>query len=343
MFRSKLRPAFTLVELLVVIAIIGVLVALLLPAVQAAREAARRTQCQNNCRQFGIALQNYHDVHKRFPANTDWVTGATLPSGVTVTNKDLQGNMILKLMPYIEQQNLFGRLDFKFEDNEDNIDVQFLTRPELAGTPIPLLRCPSDGFPQLITMKNKDGNAVDVAITNYCPSIGAQETFSFNNSCREPRGDEFGNGSWITNPSWISYDADGPEVTSGIFARERWAASMQEVPDGLSNTIAMGEVLPDCNYELQSQGWWSPKITYVGTAPEINYDSCTPTNPPYPAKQTCATFFNWNTSAGFKSRHPGGANFVLADASVHFITEDIEYINYQRLGDRADGQNVEPF
>ena len=60
-------------------------------------------------------------------------------------------------------------------------------------------------------------------------------------------------------------------------------------------------------------------------------------------KQDCGTFFNWNTSAGFKSRHPGGAHFVLADGSVHFISENIDYRNYQRLGDRRDGEAVEPF
>src|SRR5579864_7652171 len=77
--RSK--SGFTLIELLVVIAIIAILIALLLPAVQAAREAARRTQCRNNLKQFGLALHNYHDVHRMFPQGTTIFQDLTLGGG----------------------------------------------------------------------------------------------------------------------------------------------------------------------------------------------------------------------------------------------------------------------
>ncbi len=339
---SKSRRAFTLVELLVVIAIIGVLVALLLPAVQAAREAARRTSCQNNLKQFGIALHNYHDIFKQFPQNTAWFTGKTgLDDDSEYTKKDIQGSMLLKLMPYIEQKSINDRIKIKFEDSEDNVKKQFQKNLELRTLVLPLLRCPSDEYPLITDIYgefNENGEYDGgVATTNYAPSVGAQATFSFANSCPEPRGDFFENGKQVNFFTHLM------EKTSGIFAREAWAASIKQIPDGLSNTIAMGEVLPTCNYELIRYGWWDSQICYVGTAPAINFDSCTHTDPPWPKKQTCFTFFNWNTSSGFKSRHPSGAHFTLADGSVRFISENIDYRNYQRLGDRADGEPLDTF
>ena len=124
------KSGFTLIELLVVIAIIGVLVALLLPAIQAAREASRRSSCQNNIRQLAVALQGYHGVHKRFPANSHWATGEFTDCGdrITVIAEDRKGSMLVKLMPFLEENVLFDLLDF-----DGDIIAQF-EQPESAPT-----------------------------------------------------------------------------------------------------------------------------------------------------------------------------------------------------------------
>src|SRR4051812_45898204 len=97
----QVRSGFTLVELLVVIAIIGVLVALLLPAVQAAREAARRSQCTNNLKQIGLAMNNYHDAKKQLPYGSAW------PKNSTAAWKIPGPTAHAAILPYMEQQNVY--------------------------------------------------------------------------------------------------------------------------------------------------------------------------------------------------------------------------------------------
>ncbi len=97
--KRRFPGGFTLVELLVVIAIIGVLVALLLPAIQAAREAARRTQCTNNLKQIGIALQNYHDTY------------GILPPSYVNNGSEIMWGWGLLILPFMEEEALFDRID----------------------------------------------------------------------------------------------------------------------------------------------------------------------------------------------------------------------------------------
>ena len=273
----KRKSAFTLVELLVVIAIIGILVALLLPAVQAAREASRRSSCQNNLKQLGVALQSYHGVHNVFPSNSHWYTADYTECGqhITITAKDLLGSMLLKILPYIEENAVYDRINFK---DPKGVIYQF-DQADLRSTVVSVFRCPSDTFPPLSDDPAEDDNGQPLAphaTTNYGPSIGAQRTFSWGKSCPEPKGNEFGHGDDLALCTHVK------DKTSGIFARILWAANIPQVTDGTSKTIAMGEVLPDCNYELIRFGYWDSQSWYVGTAPPINWDSCRATEPPFP-------------------------------------------------------------
>lgn len=126
--RGRQRVAgFTLIELLVVVAIIAVLIALLLPAVQQAREAARRTQCRNNMKQVGLALHNYQSAFKAFPP------ASVMPSDRTSQPWSAQA----RLLPYIEQGNLAGLIDWG--SNKD-----FTTNPTVDRTRVPIYMCPSE-------------------------------------------------------------------------------------------------------------------------------------------------------------------------------------------------------
>ncbi|VAX39288.1 hypothetical protein-transmembrane region and signal peptide prediction [hydrothermal vent metagenome] len=110
-FLEEKRKGFTLIELLVVIAIIAILIALLLPAVQQAREAARRSACKNNLKQIGLALHNYHDVHRIFPpGGFDALTGGTSPHSASV-------NYLVMILPFMDQSPLYKSFNFNFVYN----------------------------------------------------------------------------------------------------------------------------------------------------------------------------------------------------------------------------------
>ena len=316
---SKLR-GFTLIELLVVIAIIAVLIALLLPAVQQAREAARRTQCKNSLKQFGLAIHNYHDV------------GNSLPPSITVAPSccGLSGvGALVHLLPYIDQAPVYNTINFN--SALVNWDTP-VSNSAPAGsryfeiTP-PGFRCPSDTSP---VFNNVNGRGLMWAAGSYGLCDGAQY-HAANNGCGAYQGNVFGTGS-----NYLSSIAD-PTTVSGIYSRGGYAARFRDVTDGLSNTIFMGEIRSECSDHAQ-QGWAGTNTNFFSTTAPINFNTC-----PGSSGAGCNNPTAWNTSMGFKSRHVGGAHILLGDGSSRFISENIDYMTYQKLGDRRDGQVVGDF
>jgi len=318
--RKNTRSAFTLVELLVVIAIIGVLVGLLLPAVQAAREAARRMQCSNNLKQLGLAQHNYVGTFKKFAPGGFEMFVDFVPLGY-------RGSHLIKLLPFVEQSNLYDQINFAglvngLPNSTAAPRNQTLRDGRLLRQVImPFLVCPSDTAGGWHPTSNW-------ALSNYTASMGSQYMFA-SNGCQEynlPNGTR-GHGT----------TANGSQV-SGIISRLHWSAGIAELTDGTSNTILMGEIRPLCG-DYTQRSWADDDAFWVGTLGPINYATC-PGEPGYNAGPGCNGITSRPCSQAFKSKHVGGAQFVLGDGSVRFIQQSISWNVYQFLGGRNDGNVI---
>jgi prepilin-type N-terminal cleavage/methylation domain-containing protein/prepilin-type processing-associated H-X9-DG protein len=221
------KRGFTLVELLVVIAIIGVLVALLLPAIQAAREAARRSKCTSNMKNFGIALQTYHDALKTFPP------GGCMPIRSNYSDNDLFSSFHTLLLPYFEEEALKSLYNTNKDWQHQNdildpvkgVGLQngFATVP---ATVIPVYNCPSaDG----------DNPKDDVQLTTVF-LLGVQGSYG--------AGQLYGTTNYIMNrgvtDSWSKAHERVRKELKGPFDIN-WGVPMRKITDGTSKTIVLGE------------------------------------------------------------------------------------------------------
>ena len=284
--RSKSVRGFTLIELLVVIAIIAILVALLLPAVQQAREAARRSSCKNNLKQIGLALHTYHEVNNVFPPG--WIQ--------KTPNRSCWG-WGASLLPHLEQEALFSALSVGSPQDlsealSDTTKIPFLQRPVAA------FRCPSDTSPEINTNHaphDSAGTAVPVATSNY---PGVHDGDMWQSVSGEPFQGSFGH-----------------NVSLGF----------NDFTDGLSNTAMVGERSWSLGGSLDCQAAIVFGIDGDGTEPHARYGNAIGR---YGINPNGMSTINGVTvtecARGFSSYHPGGAQFLLGDGSVRFLSETLQ-------------------
>ncbi|PQO36448.1 DUF1559 domain-containing protein [Blastopirellula marina] len=299
----RAKQGFTLVELLVVIAIIGVLIALLLPAVQQAREAARRMSCTNNLKQMGLACHNYMDT---YPTN--------LPPGafyVAATSTWNSHSFAVAILPFLEQNTLYDLYKFSYSpDSSQNAAVR--------KSQVNAYFCPSF-----------DGPEVNVSSIAY--SDGALFTY-------QGVGGVYYNDS--TRDSKLISATHGKIPDNGAFRFDgsRRAAA---ITDGMSNTLMIGEYTHRDRTGANSGIPGNVRVWPIGALTNQAYYGCKVIY-----QDTINSRRDRNDGVAFShlpftSKHPGGVNFVMADASVHFLPETIDFDVYRGLATINGGETAQ--
>jgi prepilin-type processing-associated H-X9-DG protein len=331
----------------VVIAIIGVLVALLLPAVQAAREAARRMSCTNNMKNLSLAVQNYHAARNIFPLSTPYLgtSNGSCEARLTVDYDQVESDgrqgvveyvgenrcakidktgrtgrgWITELLPYLEQPSLYDRFDSAgafegmFLANEGMKKNVSEVRDGMA-TILSILSCPSDTSSSELSESQYGFKDIPVAVTSYKGVLGDAGILDV-----------------VTDSFFGSTDCHDKTGCNGILWRTNYfdRVKMKMVTDGTSNTFIIGEAIPELDphsVAFYSDGDWATCGLQFNSVPE----------------DTSVEYLNeyWWEVRGFRSRHPGGGNFALVDASVHFVNEGVDHAVYRALATRNRGEIV---
>jgi prepilin-type N-terminal cleavage/methylation domain-containing protein len=324
-FRLTKRNGMTMVEVMVALAILGILAAVGLPAIQAAREASRLASCKSNSLQIGTALNAHESVRKTYPSGGwgfYWYTlsdrsGAAQPGG-----------WIYPILPYMEQQTFYSRTP-----NTNDLRIgRFELFREQAKIPIPAFRCPSK-----VTK--------DVLLSE------ARMVFGVVGPCVRPdyalSGGTSAHAAGFPGPETLQ-EAESPsfqwpdEIERGI-ARRRFSRKSQDVTDGLSNTILLGE---KCSDKWRARGNNSLNADDQPYLTGFGFDNIRFTGRIYNdlgefvGEKLGTDAVNWEGGGPFGGSHPGITVFVRCDGSVQAISNDIELDTIARLGHISDGQAI---
>ena len=321
------RAGFTLIELLVVIAIIAVLIGLLLPAVQKVREAANRVRCQNNLKQLGLGLHNYHAIYDHLPC-----TGA-IAGNFTYTSACWSG--LAWLLPQIEQDALF---------NQCGVLTGQPIGPGGAGTgpgsAVKTFLCPSDPNNGAPTVPNPGGpwelnSGNTYGLSNYqfcCGSSWGSSVDNTSSSNYVHTGPTGSNEAVFTNDGLFSWQGTPPQ---GRLQGYRFT----DITDGTSNTFAMGESMTYGATGYTSSYWnhWC-HTNHLWRTCAIPINAYAPPPPP----NQCYAPNDFANNFNFNSSHAGCVNFVYADGSVHFIAASIDMPTYWAMATIQGGETLTP-
>ncbi|HEX4414902.1 MAG TPA: DUF1559 domain-containing protein [Lacipirellulaceae bacterium] len=305
------RRGFTLIELLVVIAIVGILIALLLPAIQAAREASRRASCQNNLKQIGLAVQNYHDSQRHLPPPKALVSGTVLAFDPVRQNTV---SFFAIILPYLEEADRYAKFDIS----------KLVTDPgnfEIAATKVDIYMCPSMRLPRAVP-ETVCGETL--APGSYITSTRTRYNLN------SPIDGAF---TWPVVPP-----------TNGNYLVPSYSLSMKQITDGLSKTLLVGET----NYGLQAFKWddcpamngssrWG-KFYWAQGYPLEGWGHMTGEFPTL--YNDSENYFPPNSLTTYRSDHPGGVQFVMLDGSVRMVSNETSADVRTALVTRSGGEIV---
>lgn len=303
------RSAFTLIELLVVIAIIAVLIGLLVPAVQKVREAANRMSCSNNLKQLGTALHNYESSYGFFPRGQG--AGAWT------------ANWRVHILPFLEQESIFKQINLN--------DATDVGSPALINVTFKMYACPSSVLPT---------NAPDKSWFSVQPATHVPSYIGLMGAYPDPAGRT--TGAWVTSNygGWLA-------MTGMLLPNEN--IRIADCLDGTSNTFVIGEQsarVGNNDYRNKyiapfggatfsqklsdpalSGDRWGNGVTTVAYAPNSST-----------AGAGANITYGFNTI--LNSSHSGGINMLTTDASVRFVSNGMDFVNFQKMCVRNDGLTV---